>query len=242
MCWHGFKSKGDKLIMIIIQCHIVKVTDAGINFRQYSQKTYILGVTGKVRGYIQSNENLNDYNSTGAWGLQGSTPSNAPSALSGIGIRGFLEVIMTDGASPMQILYNFYDNSVNPRIFCRCAWNSSSWSAWKEISTDIPTFYKNYGSLIQLTNHILQPSLTLSTSDNIDTIPTGIACLVNATQCQGNRPPNALNTLIVTIEFDVRVCQFSFDSNTSSMYMRFGSDLGSGRDWNAWQMVYDPTA
>lgn len=75
----------------------------------------------------------------------------------------------------------------------------------------------------------------LSTQDNIDEFYSGIRGIFNAYRPQGDCPPNASNALIIAFHFDIRLCQISMDSNSQTVYIRFGWFNNGIVEWTVWK-------
>lgn len=54
--------------------------------------------------------------------------------------------VLSEGGTDKLGMQILWDNSDSPvgKVFMRTKYNSSTWQNWVVISTDIPTFYKNY--------------------------------------------------------------------------------------------------
>ncbi len=101
---------------------------------------FVLGVITEAAG----SRSLDDCDKIGIiyfWG--GTKPANAPFSYGNV-----INLSCTGDAS---ILYQIaYYRSASTPTFCFRTRDGGLWSDWKEISTDLPSFYKNYNNLASL--------------------------------------------------------------------------------------------
>ena len=143
----------------------------------FSQNNSILG---GVRIELNSTSDLNNCKDPAVyiWQTSSTTPQNAPMNVGSV-VQVIPRVNKQDQVT--QICYAYTN-----RIFFRTY--TSSWSQWAEISTDIPSFYKNYADLSSLANALgesdylgvglLSDSITLSANESYDIRVGNLASLI----------------------------------------------------------------
>lgn len=114
----------------------------------------------------------------------GSTALNAPNN----GLNDYRGILQT--AESGSFKYQLYTEVQNRRTFMRGAYGDT-WSAWQEISYDIPSFYKNYNDISSLASSVNTASwkyITLSTTGSEGKLftPTN-ACVFVLLYDSGNR-------------------------------------------------------
>ena len=93
-------------------------------------------------------EFLSDFNNAPngrtVWVVANNTILNAPN--NGLSdYRGILQTAI-DG----NFKYQLYTELQNTKTFCRASYDANTWSSWKEVTTDMPSFYKDYSTLASL--------------------------------------------------------------------------------------------
>lgn len=135
-----------------------------------------------------------------------------------------------------------YDNSV---IMQRVLdWSVQSWSNWKEISTDIPAFYKDYGTLSALSSAIsallpLDSDTTPEYEDDTDCntlVNTGRYAIhtTGTVSPEDMHKPTGSDAAIIVIRVTAYyILQFHIDQS-NGLYVRcFGQSSG----WKSWAKI-----
>ena len=138
-----------------------------------------------------------------------------------------LQVIYSSGHRCLQIFTAFNENVVWIRLWT----NSLTWTDWKQVATDIPSFYKNYASELALSNALNSNLAFNSGSADADTITSGIhMCLGNVT----NLPSGYSNYgILYTIRNSTTMCiQIYYTISAIQIYRVYANGA-----WGNWQEI-----
>ena len=153
--------------------------------------------------------------------------------------RGILIVKRVNQQSAIYITQVFIEtlNNAN-RAFLRVS--DETWSDWKEISTDIPAFYKDYANLASLANGLANTGMFkyMSITEGIDFNDTDAWCWCylggQVTGDSTNKPSEVIGSIessLVTFGVGNYKMQLFFVRDT--IYYRHRVTAG----WNTWKKI-----
>lgn len=183
---------------------------------------------------INSNTDLNDLVTPyKRYSWTTDAPVNAPF---NYGMMNIIEYI--SGSVIMQFV-TFQGYNI-PKISYRMR-EYGTWGAWKEISVDIPSFYKNYNDLNSLVEGILTSVgvifryAHISSFDSIDSV-LGNYCIGIGAPPQSWGSPISYGTMISLKSADTYTHQFVFPHKE---YMTEGIKyrMHNGTNWGVWKTI-----
>lgn len=136
----------------------------------------------------------------------------------------------------MQYAYPTFKDDARQSIYTRVSANNGSFVnvEWREITQDMPVFYKDYNSLLNLANAVgaLYPEGELNGSvDNIAT--TCIKSFVSQEVISGFEQYGTVLTIVNTPSSTYNRIQLAFSASTGKVKYR----VRQGADWLEWLAI-----
>lgn len=163
-----------------------------------------------------------------AWG----TPANAPINDTRLWVVRVERYVQNASYGISQMAYCADDN----KMFYRISNISTTWGDWKEISTDIPTFYKDYSTLASLASAIIGVT-PAEFSGDLNDVPDGLGIYYQNSSSiitQMSHKPSGMSSgemQFINLAFQGYGIQFIIASNQDKIWYRTKHGSNGFRNW-----------